>query len=213
MDEGWMNEMKDFESSKQFSFGYGGLSPQVFSIREATEVSDREVVCCTGSAKRTWTWSWVYLGQIRVSDFKTVMGDTARGRLQLRQLRFRRGGGCWHEIACWVTGKGRRTADAHIGHELEVYRVTSLWNMFSEVWCKSLVIVLFQIVRLGTFNWQVFWPSLPRTVETNFMKTTSNLPRRFLPPGSLKMLYHQWGRHDVSCLEPNMLIIRMMLEN
>lgn len=30
------------------------------------------------------------------------------------------------------------------------------------------------------------------------MKTMSSLPQRWLPPGNLRMLFHQWGRKDIS---------------
>ena len=43
-----------------------------------------------------------------------------------------------------------------------------------------------------------YWFSSPRSVETNFMTALSSLPTRWLPPGNLRMLYHQWGREDVS---------------
>lgn len=46
----------------------------------------------------------------------------------------------------------------------------------------------------------LYWLSSPRAVECNFMKTMSSLPQRWLPPGNLRMLFHQWGRKDISRL-------------
>ncbi|CAK9108266.1 unnamed protein product [Durusdinium trenchii] len=42
-----------------------------------------------------------------------------------------------------------------------------------------------------------------QAVESNFCQSVQSLPTRWLPPGNIRMLFHQWGREGVSCFNCN----------